>query len=149
MSILRCALLLALVAACMGAPSPAEKEVLIRAVSSYNTALRQAYHDANLAYMSPHVTEKELNRLFPVLQALRSSGNRMVAIQEEFQVLRVRLRGRKAQVETTERWLYWWESLSTGRISKPKQSIRYRIRYHLRKEDGRWKVHFLEALPGP
>lgn len=127
------------------APHP-EEEAARAVVRAYNKALVQAYGDTNLNYMKPLITEKELNRLFPSFQFFLLSNLRMVTVQKEFKEKDIKIREKKAVVETVEKWEYWWENRLAGEIARPKEEITYHLRYHLKKTPERWVVDFIEQV---
>jgi hypothetical protein len=114
---------------------------LVKAVRDYNVAIIQAYSDANLNYMQPFASKEEINKLFPVMQSLTESNSRMVSIQKQFKVTEEKQTGEESgYVATNERWVYWWEDMRTGAVTKPKSEVNYHLTYHLQKEGTRWKV---------
>ncbi|MDP2168745.1 MAG: hypothetical protein Q8J64_10495 [Thermodesulfovibrionales bacterium] len=123
--------------------SPEEKTVL-KAVTSYNVALIQTYGDVNLNYMQFFASEAEIKKLFPIIQALMASGNRMVARQDEFVVKSIKIKGDAATLRAEEKWTYWWEDVYTGEVTKPKAEQKYKINYMLKKVNGRWIVDSLK-----
>jgi hypothetical protein len=86
---MRYALILPLLAAgpsgCRQGDESARNEVL-EAVERYNGNLRRAYLEVNLDYLAGVAMEKQMSRIYPALEALRASGNTMIALQCNFQV---------------------------------------------------------------
>ncbi len=124
--------------------SPEEVAAVTKTVRAYNIALIEAYKDADINYMLPFASEDQLSKLFPVLQALTVTGNSMIAIQDKFAIKRTKVGNDDAFVDTEEKWTYWWQDKFTGEVTKPKQVLDYKIRYHLIKTGGRWVVDRLE-----
>jgi hypothetical protein len=80
---MRYALILPLLAAgpsgCRQGDESARNEVL-EAVERYNGNLRRAYLEVNLDYLAGVAMEKQMSRIYPALEALRASGNTMIAL---------------------------------------------------------------------
>ncbi len=126
--------------------SRAEKKQVLDTVKKYNSLMRRAYMEANLNHMANIATEKQISKMFPVIQALRAEGSFMMAEQNTFEVKRVSVRGETGRVETEEEWVFWWQSKDTMEITKPEEKIAYKIRYNLVKENSSWKVDGLEDI---
>jgi hypothetical protein len=124
--------------------SEAEKNEALSAVRNYNSMLQMAYLQANIGLMTSFATEKQVKMLFPTIQALQSTGNSMRTEQTAFQVKRISVTGDRAVVSTVETWVYWWQSVETGVITKPKETITYKLKFNLIKKAGKWKVDSLE-----
>lgn len=130
-----------------GCSSREEKE-LVSFVKEYNNKLMSVYLAADLKPIYPFATEKELNKMYPVIQALKAANSVMPATIIKYKVRRAGLGpgGKTAVVETYEEWEYWWEDRSTKQITKPKNIEKYPMRYHLVRDGGGWKVDRLELL---
>lgn len=115
-------------------------------VMNYCSIMQAAYAKADLNMVVPMTTEKELKKLFPVFQALKATGNVMMTEIQEFKVKDVDMDGDKASVKTAEKWRFWWQEQSSGRITKPHVVESYRLRYHLVRSGGSWKVDSVENL---
>jgi hypothetical protein len=80
---MRYALILPLLAAgpsgCRQGDEWARNKVL-EAVERYKGNLRRAYLEVNLEYLAGVATEKQMSRIYPALEALRASGNAMIAL---------------------------------------------------------------------
>jgi hypothetical protein len=121
-----------------------EKEHIKKTVKAYNIALVQSYRDVDLSYMKPFASKEQLNRLFPTIAALKSSGNIMIAVQLEHKVIKFRSDGNEATVDVFEKWKYWWENRNSGQITKPAETMEYQMIYHLKKNNGNWLVDGIE-----
>lgn len=115
-------------------------------VMNYCSILQAAYVQADMNLLVPMTTENELKKLFPVFQALKATGNVMKTEIQEFKVKDVDLAGDKATVKTAEKWRFWWQEQESGRITKPHVVESYRLRYHLLRAGGSWKVDSIENL---
>ena len=124
--------------------SKAEKAEALNAVKAYNSMLKRAYMEANNALMVGVATEKQMKMLFPTIQALRATGNSMMTEQKTFTVKKVSVKDNSAQVKTVETWVFWWQDKDSAAITKPEETITYKIQYNLVKENGFWKVDKLE-----
>ncbi len=116
-------------------------------VQNYCSILQLTYARADLNVLAQVTTEKELKKVFPVIQALKATGNIMKTEVLEFNIKKAKVKDDSAIVRTHERWRYWWEDGNTGSITKPKNEETYNLEYHLIKErNGQWKVDFIKNL---
>lgn len=115
-------------------------------VMNYCSIMQAAYANGDLNLAAPMTTEKELKKLFPVFQALKGTDNVMMTEIQEFKVKDVDMDGDKATVKTMEKWRFWWQDKRSGQITKPKTEESYRLRYHLVRAGGAWKVDSVENL---
>ncbi len=116
-------------------------------VKRYNGLLRRAYLEANISLLGPVATQNQIDKVYPVIQALRSQNSSMIAEQKSFGVLQVQAESGTAMVRTEEQWEYWWQDKDTGVITKDKAEVNYRIAYRLVHEGRSWKVDSIEAVP--
>ncbi|MGE5892923.1 MAG: hypothetical protein ACM34I_02595 [bacterium] len=147
-TILTC-FLVCILAAQIGSCSPGDnrkRQEAVDAVRNYNRMLQRTYLEADLNLMRNVATMNEINKLFPLIQALRSVDNVMIAEQKTFEIKKVSARGKSAYVESEETWTYWWQHRETAEITKTKQTITYKIRYNLIQENNSWKVDNLESV---
>jgi len=114
----------------------------VKAVEEYCSIIQTVYLRLDLNLLEKIATEKEVKRVFPIVQALKGADNVMKTEIEEFTVRNVTIAstGDAATVETSERWKFWWEDRKTGRVTKEKKVEQYRLRYSLVNERGIWKV---------
>lgn len=115
-------------------------------VQSYCSVLQNVYLRANMNILGKMATENELKRIFPVIQALVATDNIMKSEILEFKLKKTTVDAGKATVQTSERWRFWWEDRNTGTITKPKVEESYKLKYHLIKDGGSWKVDSVENL---
>ena len=109
-------------------------------VQNYVSLMQAVYERADLSIIYPLTTEKELKKVFPIIQALQATGNRMKTEILEFKIKGASVKATRATVTTVEKWRFWWVDAKTGAITKPKAEESYRLEYQLVKDDGRWKV---------
>ncbi len=121
-----------------------ERDIVVDTVKKYNETLIKVYRTLDYMLLEDYATLDEINSVFPVVQALLNKNSIMVAEQRSFKVKKVDIMGDTARVETEEEWYYYWQEKKTGAITKLPQNIVYRIIYHLRKVDNRWKVDTLK-----
>lgn len=115
-------------------------------VQSYCSILQDAYARADLKLLGQISTEKEMKKLFPVIQALTATDNSMKTEILEFKIKKAKVKDDKATVRTSEKWRYWWIDRKTGTITKPKHEESYELEYNLLKVDDRWRVDFIKNL---
>jgi hypothetical protein len=122
-----------------------EKALIENTVKEYNSALVQAYRDAEMSYMNPYATPEQLHRLVSIIQPLKENKHRMRIMQEGFAVESISIDGKTAEVVTQEKWTFWNEDKETLEVLKPKETESYRIFYTLKKEKGKWLVDTLNS----
>jgi len=127
-------------AGCSG--SKEEKEVQ-GMVQNYVSLMQAVYDKADLSIIYPVATDKELKKVFPTIQALQATGNRMKTEILDFEIKDASVKPARATVTTAEKWRYWWVDEKTGAITKPKAEESYRLEYNLIKVDNRWKVDYI------
>ncbi|WP_243372307.1 nuclear transport factor 2 family protein [Geotalea sp. SG265] len=123
-------------------PSKEDEEVR-NFVKNYVSIMQAVYAEANLNLLVPFTAEKEIKKVFPVIQALKATDNVMKTEILAFELEKSKVKGDTATVRTTERWRFWWQDAKTGAITKPKTEEQYRLEYHLVKTGGGWKVDFV------
>ncbi|MBK5276774.1 MAG: hypothetical protein JJE30_17230 [Desulfuromonadales bacterium] len=115
-------------------------------VQNYCSILQDAYSRADMKLIGRISTEKEMKKLFPVIQALTATDNYMKTEILEFKIKKAKVKDDKATVSTSEKWRYWWIDQKTGTITKPKHEESYELEYNLLKVDGSWRVDFIKNL---
>ena len=79
--------------------------------------------------------------------SLDFAKSRMYSNLDEFAYLASRVLDEEtAQVDTRERWTYWWEDIRTARRTKEVTKASYTLRYTLLHKDDAWKVDEIEIL---
>ena len=136
---MRAAISFFLLLICACGPDPKAKEVEA-AVRMYNVGLMQTYNDVDLNYMKHFATEKEMNKLFAIILALKTTNSKMIAIQDSFSVKKVVIEGKTATLSSEEQWTYWWEDINTKAVTKGKNTQKYKILYKLKKVGERWMI---------
>lgn len=126
-------------------PSKEQKDV-DNFVQNYCSVLQNVYARADMNILGHMATEKELKKVFPVVQALVATENVMKSEILKFKLKKTIVAADTATVQTSERWLFWWEDRKTGTINKPKVEESYELKYHLIKQNGRWMVDSIENL---
>jgi len=116
------------------------------AVQNYCSILQMTYDRADLNILAQVTTDKEIKKVFPVIQALNATGNSMKTEIVEFKIQKAKVATDKATVQTAEKWRYWWEDRKTGTITKPKSEESYRLEYNLVKNNGQWKVDCIRNM---
>ena len=127
------------------ADGEARKREVLASVERYNSMLKRAYLEARINIMTEVATEKQANRVFPIIQALRAAQSSMIAVQDSFELISVVVENNTAAVTSDEKWTYWWQDMNTGALTKQKETVSYRIRYKLEYTSGGvWKVSGIE-----
>ena len=115
-------------------------------VQNYCSVMQDAYARADLNIIGTMTTENEIKKLFPIIQALTATDNRMKTEIIEFKLKKAKVSGDKATVRTAEKWRFWWVDKTSGTITKPKSEESYKLEYNLVKDHGQWKVDFVKNL---
>lgn len=139
-------LIVLIIALVVGCTTDRREEEVKGFVQTYCSMLQDAYARADLKLISQFATEKELKKLFPVIQALNATDNSMKTEILQFKVKRAKLSDDKATVQTSEKWRYWWIDKKSGTLTKPKQEESYNLEYNLVKAGGSWKIDFVKNL---
>ncbi len=135
--------LLSITVICLCLACSRQKEpALVKAVEEYCSVVQAVYVSLDLQRLEPVVTQNELKRIFPIVQALRAADNVMKSEILEFKIKAAGSGTKKdtATVDTIERWRFWWEDRKTGAITKGKKEEVYHLQYSLLKADGVWKI---------
>lgn len=133
--------------ACTGRQGIEEHRVRA-AVGEYNLILPRAYALRRAELLEPCTTENERERVSTLIAALDGEGRVLDARQEQFGVESVSVftPPRLADLVSVETWWYRHADSRTGVEVKPPQRIRYRLRYKVVQNQGRWRVDRLELL---
>jgi prephenate dehydratase len=136
------AVLFLLVSLLAGCSQKAPEHPSVKAVEEYCSIIQAVYLRQDLSLLEKIATEKEVKRVFPVIQALKAADNVMKTEIEEFTVRKAvtASTGDTATVETSERWKFWWEDRKTGSVTKEKKVEQYRLLYTIINDKGAWKV---------
>ncbi|MBJ6723116.1 hypothetical protein [Geomesophilobacter sediminis] len=124
-----------------------KKEEEVKAfVANYCSVLQDTYAKADMKQLVPLATEKELKKIFPLIQALNATNNSMRTEIVDYKIVRTKVADNEATVRTDEKWRYWWVDRTSGLITKQKQEESYQLQYNLIKVDGRWRVDSVQNL---
>jgi len=137
------ALLLGGLLCAAGCSSSKEEKEVESMVQNYVSLMQAVYDKADLSIIFPVASDKELKKVYPTIQALQATGNRMKTEILHFKVKDASVEPARATVTTAEKWRYWWVDQNTGAITKPKEEESYRLEYNLIKVDGSWKVDYI------
>jgi len=129
-----------------GCSRPGQDQPVVKAVEEYCSIIQTVYLQLDLKPLAQVATEKELKRVYPIVQALQAANNVMKTEVDAFTVTSVAVSGATATVDTAERWTFWWEERGTGTVTKEKKEENYRLRYALLNQNGAWKVDQVRHL---
>lgn len=138
-----------LLPACKEQALPLADLSVVDAVSAYNTALIQCFWDVTFEHLKPVASLKEVRKIAAQIMALKDAESRMIARQDVFEVIGTNVLGETATLRSTEKWTYWWESMETGKLTKPPEEIKYNLIYNLKQTDAGWIVDSLELQEDP
>lgn len=128
---------------CSGCSASKEEKEVAGVIQNYLSLMQVVYDRADLSLIYPVASEKELKKVFPTIQALQATGNRMKTEILEFKVKDAEVKPARATVTTAEKWRYWWVDQKSGAITKPMAEESYQLEYNLIKVDNSWKVDYI------
>jgi hypothetical protein len=100
---------------------------------------RRACLEVNLDYLAGVATEKQMSRIYPALEALRASGNTMIAVQYNFQVKRHGAEWTGIRRDQGGMGVLVAEVAGREHDASPEKVV-YNIPYNLVRANDTWKV---------
>ncbi len=137
---------LALVLSACGGISDAEA---VRLVEEYNRVVTEAYRAGNVRGLEAVAGPAEAKKVAALVGVKLDMGITLDAEIVDFQATGVERRGDAVVVSTAERWYYADRRVGTGEQVGQDSTDRYRMRYHLRRDQGRWVVSEIEHAAPP
>jgi hypothetical protein len=121
----------------------ATKEEIKISLESYLPLLGEAYATGNLEFLRDWAAEKEMARVYKRVDELAATGRTLVPTfrqltVEEFNVWNYS----NAYVTTLEIWDLEVYATGTEQILSQEHEQPNRVKYQLKREDGRWRVLF-------
>lgn len=141
--------LLATTAACR--PSPEQvavgEEEIRGTIDRYTTLLSQAYAFADASLLDPVASQREVAAVHANVQQLASQGQRIATDLKEMQIEEIGMSDvNNAYVQTFEVWEIRVMDLGSERVISIDRNQRNRVRYQLKKGEGRWEVLWRQRL---
>jgi hypothetical protein len=139
-------LVAASLAGCRPSFSDADAEELVR---RYDALVSQAYRAGDFRIAAPVAGPDEIRRLAGHIGVRIDQGMVLDAILTKIEFRGVERKGDEVVVSTEESWQYTDRRVGSGEQVGAEARDRYRMRYHLRKVDGRWVVVETEFAEKP
>ncbi len=137
---------LALVLCACGGISDAEA---VRRVEEYNRVVAEAYRAGDVRGLEAVAGPAEAKKVAALVGVKLDMGITLDAQILDFQATGVERRGDAVLVSTAERWYYADRRIGTGERVGQDSTDRYRMRYTLRRDQGRWVVSEIEHAAPP
>lgn len=132
--------------ACQKGPKDAEAEEIVR---RYNALVTEAYRTGDFRVAQPVIGPDELRKVAAHVGVKLDQGITLDSRLVEFQLDGVDRKGDEVIVRTEERWHYLDRKIGTGEQVGQDSRDHYRMRYFLRKVDGKWVVDRTEFAEKP
>ncbi len=121
----------------------------VRRVEEYNRVVTEAYRSGDVRGLEAVAGPGEAKKVAALVGVNLDMGITLDAQLLDFQATGVERRGDAVVVSTAERWYYADRRIGTGEQVGQDSTDRYRMRYHLRREQGRWLVSEIEHAAQP
>lgn len=117
----------------------------MKAVKEYDQALSRALESSSIEPLASYATQVELRRVQAYIFFNYSEGKFMKSDLKKIKFTKVKVSGKKAEVNAEEEWTYQYLDLRTKRPLENLEKVKYRAKYKLSKTNGRWVVSKVEA----
>ncbi len=136
----------ALAALLLLAACPGPRRELGRAVREYDDELVRAYGTSDPSRLAGVAGRKEADRVRVLIDLKTAARLVLESKLESLEVTSATATGDQGVVETRERWRYHDRPLQPGAAPGPEVVAAMAMRYHLAREDGRWKVASVSTI---
>lgn len=121
------------------------EEGLKNAILGYNQANMDAYlSDRHIKFIRKYATEQETKRVFVFINTDREKGVAMAMRLNKMEFDNISTSEKVNFVDTSENWDFHYLDIKTSKPTEPVREMRYKLRYSLEKEDGKWLVSKLK-----
>lgn len=121
------------------------EEGIKNAVRGYvQTVIDANLSDRHIKIIRKYATEKETKRVFIFIKADRDRGIALYTKLNKLTFDNISTSKDANFVDTSEHWEFQYLEIKTSKPTAPVKSIRYKLRYHLIKEEDRWIISELE-----
>jgi hypothetical protein len=121
----------------------AARQEIEQMLGEYLPVLAEAYAESDPLRLAPWVAEKEIARVHKRIEELADQGSTLEPTFHSVTVEDVRVWGNaNAIVTTVEVWDLVSRAAGTGMVIQEVQGQTNRVRYQLKKGEGRWRVLF-------
>jgi hypothetical protein len=144
-----CALLLLVTLTACGGPTPeetaADEEEIEAFLEEYLPRLAEAYRTGDASGLEPYAAAKEQATIEMRARALAKGGEVLAPVLDSVQVEDVRVwQSVNAYVTTLEVWDIRTYATGTENVVREQLDQANRVKYQLRRKDGRWRVFWRE-----
>lgn len=117
------------------------KEGMKNTILGYNQAIMDAHlSDKHLKFVRIYASEKETKRVFVFINTDREKGVAMAMKLNKIAFDNMSASERMNFVDTSENWDFHNLDIKTSKPIEAVREMRYKLRYTLGKEDGKWVV---------
>lgn len=117
------------------------EEGMKNAILGYNQANMDAYlSDRHIKFIRKYANDKETKRVFVFINTDRERGLAMAMRLNRMEFDNISTSEKVNFVDTSENWDFHYLDIKTSKPTEPVREMRYKLRYLLEKENGRWVV---------
>lgn len=117
------------------------EEGVKNAILGYNQAVMDAHlSDMHIKFIRKYATEKETKRVFTFINVDRERNLAMATKLNKLAIENTFVSDNEANVETSENWDFHYLDIKTSKPTEPVREMRYKLRYTLEKENGKWVI---------
>lgn len=117
------------------------KEGMKNAILGYNQATMDAYlSDRHIKFIRTYATELETKRIFVFINTDREKDQAMAMKLNKMTFDNMSTSESLSFIDTSENWDFHYLNIKTSKPIEPVKEMRYKLRYFLEKEDGKWRV---------
>lgn len=117
------------------------EEGIRNTIKAYNEVLANVHlSDPYFKVLRKYASDKEVKRMFVEDRYNTERGLAMRSWLQDLIFEKISVSEKSAVVDTNEVWDFDYIDIKTKEIREPKSRVRYKLRYLLEKEEGRWIV---------
>lgn len=117
------------------------KEGMKNTILGYNQAVMDAHlSDKHIKFIRKYAGEREAKRVFVFISTDREKGTAMAMKLNNITFGNISSSERMNFVDTSENWDFHNLDIKTSKPIEPVREMRYKLRYILGKENGKWVV---------
>lgn len=117
------------------------KEGMKNAISGYTQTIMDAYlSDRHLKFIRKYADEREAKRVFIFINTDRERGFAMAMRLNKMVFDNMSTSEALSFVDTSENWDFHYLDIKTSKPIEPVKEMRYKLRYVMKKENGKWVV---------
>ncbi len=121
----------------------AAKQEIAASLEAYLPLLGEAYATGNVEPLREWAAEKEMARIYKIVTDLAAQGRTLVPTFRQMTIEEVNVWNyANAYVTTLEVWDLKTYASGTDQVLAQESEQPNRVKYQLKRDDGRWRVHF-------